>query len=127
MATSPSPQQPIGEAHVISPPGLIHKKICDVMRDIDAIGKTRRNTQGAGYNFRGIDDIYNALSSELATANLCIIPRVLTRECVERMSGNQRARLSAGKSQSARLRRIERSFMLAPSAASRPPRKTDNT
>jgi hypothetical protein len=49
----------------------------------EGISKDRKNVQ-QGYNFRGIDDIYNALSSELAAANLCIIPRVISRESIER-------------------------------------------
>ena len=54
------------------------------------ISKERRNLQ-QNYNFRGIDDIYNALSSELAAAELCIIPRVISREVVERESANNKA------------------------------------
>jgi hypothetical protein len=42
--------------------------------------------QGSGYNFRGIDDVYNAIAPLLAKHSLCILPRVLTRECVERSS-----------------------------------------
>ena len=52
------------------------------------ISKNRRNTQGSGYNFRGIDDVYNAVSPLLAAHGLCILPRVLSRECVERTSKN---------------------------------------
>lgn len=52
----------------------------------DGISKSHRNSQGAGYNFRGIDDVYNALSPLLATHGLCILPRMLSRECVERSS-----------------------------------------
>jgi hypothetical protein len=49
----------------------------------DGITKSRRNQQ-QGYNFRGIDDVYNALSPLLAKHGLCILPRVLSRECQER-------------------------------------------
>ena len=49
----------------------------------DGIGKTRKN-QKQGYNFRGIDDVYNALAPFLATHGLCILPRVLSRSCEER-------------------------------------------
>lgn len=47
------------------------------------ISKDRRNQQ-QGYSFRGIDDIYCALATLLAENNLCIIPRVISRECTER-------------------------------------------
>jgi hypothetical protein len=50
------------------------------------IGKNRKNSQGAGYMFRGIDDVYQALSPLLAKHGLCIIPRMLTRTCEERQS-----------------------------------------
>jgi hypothetical protein len=50
------------------------------------IAKNKRNTQGAGYNFRGIDDVYNALAPELASNGLVVIPRTVTRESVERVS-----------------------------------------
>lgn len=50
------------------------------------ISKDRKNTQGSGYMFRGIDDVYNALSPLLAEHGLCIMPRILSRECVERQS-----------------------------------------
>lgn len=50
---------------------------------VDGIGKDRRNQQ-QGYNFRGIDDMYNALSPVLAKSGLCILPRVMNRECTER-------------------------------------------
>lgn len=49
----------------------------------DGITKSRRNQQ-QGYNFRGIDDVYNALSPLLAKHGLCILPRVLARDCQER-------------------------------------------
>ena len=35
----------------------------------EGITKSRRNTQGSGYNFRGIDDVYNAISPLLAQSS----------------------------------------------------------
>lgn len=52
------------------------------------ISKTSRNNQGSGYNFRGIDDVYNHLSSVMATHGLCIIPRMLSRSCETHTSKN---------------------------------------
>jgi hypothetical protein len=49
----------------------------------EGIAKDKKNTQ-QGYNFRGIDDMYNALSAVLAGANLCILPCVLSRTQEER-------------------------------------------
>lgn len=51
------------------------------------ISKNNRNQQ-QGYSFRGIDDIYNALSRALSDNLLCVLPRVLTRTCVERQTRN---------------------------------------
>jgi hypothetical protein len=63
----------------------IYKAITLVALDLsrEGIGKDRKNMQ-QGYSFRGIDDMYNALAPLLARAGLCILPRVLSRECVER-------------------------------------------
>jgi hypothetical protein len=52
----------------------------------EGIAKDKTCTQGASYKFRGIDDVYNALAPYLAAHNLCILPRMLQRECVERIS-----------------------------------------
>ena len=66
----------------------VYKAINKVQSDLAKAGisKGRRNTQGSGYNFRGIDDIYNVVSPLLAEHGLCILPRVISRECVERQS-----------------------------------------
>lgn len=49
------------------------------------IAKDRQNTQ-QNFAFRGIDDVYNALSGVLAQHQLCIIPRVVRREVTERQT-----------------------------------------
>jgi hypothetical protein len=52
----------------------------------EGIAKNRKNEQGSGYKFRGIDDVYNALASLLAEHKLVILPRVTSREITERTS-----------------------------------------
>lgn len=47
------------------------------------ISKDKRNAQ-QGYNFRGIDDVYNALAPILAAQGLVILPRIVDRSVVER-------------------------------------------
>lgn len=66
----------------------VYKAINAVQSELatNGIVKDKRNSQGAGYNFRGIDDVYNAIAPLLAKHGLCILPRVLARECVERQS-----------------------------------------
>ena len=66
----------------------VYKAINAVQAELSTVGitKDRRNMQGSGYNFRGIDDVYNTIAPLLSKHGLCILPRVLTRECVERVS-----------------------------------------
>lgn len=47
------------------------------------IAKNRKNQQ-QGYQFRGIDDVYNALAPVLAKHGLVILPRILSRSVLER-------------------------------------------
>lgn len=65
----------------------VYQTIAAVMRDIskEGIAKGRKNAQ-QGYNFRGIDDVYNVLSPILAHHGLVILPRVIHREQVERQT-----------------------------------------
>jgi hypothetical protein len=66
----------------------VYQAISAVQKDLSTqgISKDRKNMQGSGYSFRGIDDVYNALAPFLAKHGLCILPRVLNRESVERQS-----------------------------------------
>lgn len=68
----------------------VYAKITAVQGELAKVGiaKNRRNQQGSGYNFRGIDDVYAALSPLLAQYGLVIMPRVTSREVVERTSKN---------------------------------------
>ncbi len=51
----------------------------------EGIAKGRKNQQ-QGYTFRGIDDVFNALSPLLAKHKLCILPRILSRAVTERQT-----------------------------------------
>ena len=66
----------------------VYQAINKVQAELAKIGitKSRTNQQGATYKFRGIDDIFNTISPLLAEHGLCILPRVLARECVERQT-----------------------------------------
>lgn len=50
--------------------------------------KKGRTNQQQGYNFRGIDEILNALARTLADNRLVIIPHVRSRELTERVAKN---------------------------------------
>lgn len=82
-------------ATVELPPAVVEQQqgmFRDVYRAIGAvmlelarhgIGKTSVNQQ-QGYRFRGIDAVYNALSPAMVRAGLVVLPRMLSREWVER-------------------------------------------
>jgi hypothetical protein len=53
----------------------------------EGIAKDKKNEQQK-YKFRGIDDVFNALSTVLAANKLCIIPVVEERDVVERKSNS---------------------------------------
>jgi hypothetical protein len=65
----------------------VYACIAAVSADIakTGISKDRKNAQ-QGYSFRGIDEVFNALAPLLAKHQLVILPRILSRECVERTS-----------------------------------------
>jgi hypothetical protein len=54
------------------------------------ITKVGRN-DAQKYNFRGIDHVFNAISPLLAEHGLCILPRMLSRTCEERINKNGNA------------------------------------
>ncbi|HNB43263.1 MAG TPA: ERF family protein [Burkholderiaceae bacterium] len=63
----------------------IYQAINAVQRELAAEGISKsRNNQQQGYKFRGIDDVYNAVSPLLGKHSLCILPRMLSRHCDER-------------------------------------------
>jgi len=66
----------------------VYQLISAVSGDLckEGISKDRTNTQGAGYKFRGIDDVYNAISPVMAKHGLVIMPRILSRQITERES-----------------------------------------
>ena len=66
----------------------VYKAINAVQAELShtGISKDRTNSQGSGYKFRGIDDVYNTIAPLLAKHGLCILPRMLSRQCEERQS-----------------------------------------
>jgi hypothetical protein len=52
----------------------------------EGIAKDRTCQQGGNFQYRGIDDVYNALAGLLSEAKLVILPRVLSHTYAERMS-----------------------------------------
>lgn len=78
------------QGNLVVPPRIlpcIHKALAAVAKDLceQGIAKNRKN-QGQGFNFRGIDDVYNVLSPTLVEHGVLVVPTVLSREAVERQS-----------------------------------------
>lgn len=73
----------------MAPVAKVYEAIAQVTAamSMEGIAKDRKNEQQK-YQFRGIDDVYNALSPMLAQYKLCIIPSVESREVVERKSNS---------------------------------------
>lgn len=67
---------------------LIYEAIVNVMGEIGAVGKTKKNTQGAGFMYRGIDDVMNALQPALVKHKVFVTPTVLNEERSERKSSS---------------------------------------
>ena len=68
--------------------GKIYQTINAVMKEIGAIGKNKRNTQGAGFMYRGIDDVMNALEPAMEKNGLFVVPEVLEQSREERTTKN---------------------------------------
>jgi hypothetical protein len=65
--------------------GLIYKKIPKIMGLVGVIKKGRKNLQQS-YQFRGIDDMYNALNEHLSNERVFVTSKILTVEREERES-----------------------------------------
>ena len=65
----------------------VYKAISDVMAAIghSGISKARKNQQ-QGYQFRGIDDVYNELNGHMVKAKLLVLPRVVSSTQTDRQS-----------------------------------------
>lgn len=63
----------------------IYKKILTILNEVEFIGKDRKNVQ-QGYNFRGIDDMYNALHLTFAKNGVFITSEVSNTKREERPS-----------------------------------------
>ena len=69
---------------------LIYGKMIEVMAKVPAIGKDKRNTQ-QGFNFRGIDQVMNALQNILPEVGIFYLPEVLesSREIRDTKNGGK--------------------------------------
>lgn len=74
------------------PVPLVYAAIAAVQAELAHIGISKgRENKAQGYSFRGIDDVYNALAPILAKHRLCFLPRMISREMVEKVSVSNKA------------------------------------
>lgn len=74
-------------------PGLIFERICAIKGTVDAVGKSRKASNGSfSYKYRGLEDLINALSPLFATHQVFPIPTVLdtVRNHVETEKGKDK-------------------------------------
>ena len=65
----------------------VYKAISEVTAELAKQGVSKNQTNSYDrYNFRGSDDVYNALAPLLAKHNLCVMPKVTARDITERTS-----------------------------------------
>jgi hypothetical protein len=68
----------------------IYKKIIEAASEMEPVAKSRRNSQ-QNYNFRGIDDVVNAISPILSKHGILTVPEVqdMRRETITNAKGSQ--------------------------------------
>lgn len=69
-------------------PGMIYGKLVSIMQKLGPVGKDQKNTH-QNYNFRGIDDVMNAVNPLLREHGVFVRPEVLSSEREERSSGSK--------------------------------------
>ncbi len=67
--------------------GKIYEAISNVMAEIGAIGKEKKNQQ-QGFMYRGIDDVMNALQPSLVKHKVFIVPEVTSETREEKVNKN---------------------------------------
>ncbi len=67
--------------------GEIYLRMAQIMAEVPAIAKGQRN-KAQGYEFRGIDDVFNALHGLFAKHQVFILPEVLAAEYVQQLAGS---------------------------------------
>ena len=66
----------------------IYESIAQIMNEVGAIPKSKRNTQGNGFMYRGVDDVMNALQPLLAKYKVFVVPEVIEQSREERQTKN---------------------------------------
>lgn len=64
----------------------IYIAISKVMEEVGAIGKNKKNIQGSGFMYRGIDDVMNALNPAMIKNKVFVSPEILEQIREERQT-----------------------------------------
>lgn len=74
------PYEQFDFSSIMMKPGRIFEALANVMKEIEPIRKEQQMNAGqVKYNFRGIDDVYNALQPLLAKEGIFIMPYMVSR------------------------------------------------
>ncbi len=65
--------------------GLIYEKMAAIMAEVGAVAKGRRNEK-QGYQYRGVDEVYEALQPVLAKHKVFPVPKVIWERSEERVT-----------------------------------------
>lgn len=76
----------------------IYEALSKVMNEIQAVGKKDRNSQ-AGFNFRGIDAVTNAVGPALRKHGVIVVPEVLDYQYGTVVVGQKRTEMSHARMQ----------------------------
>lgn len=68
----------------------IHRAILAIMRAVPAVPKSDRNTQGKGYDFRGIDATLNAIGPALRDHGVVVCPELVEHGSADVLVGQNR-------------------------------------
>ena len=80
-------QQKPEQEPAVRPCRAVYGAISAVGSDLSKVGIAKdRTNEAQRYKFRGIDEVYGALAPLLPKHGLIVVPRILSRECVERTS-----------------------------------------
>lgn len=71
----------------MSEPGKIYQAMAAIMKETEAISKDEKNKQ-QGFNYRGIDSVYNSMHGVLAKHGVFMTPEVLDKTREERTNKN---------------------------------------
>ena len=63
----------------------IYESITAIMTEVSAVGKDKKNAQ-QGFNYRGIDDVMNAMQPLLARHKVFVVPEILEQSREERQT-----------------------------------------